>query len=195
MLTLENRPWLRSLALIVTIGATIFLLWRSDDRTLSSNDRADLRGTREPDGFVVNGSYTSYNESGQVEIQFTSPRIEQFEEGNLATVEAPKADIFGEQGDRSPWQIEAEKGSLLQDDGLLYLTGNVRVYQQLGERETTLTTESLTLDNDQGIVYTEAPVTITDKIGVTRSIGMKAWIDKRIVELKSQVEGTYETGK
>ncbi|WP_317848206.1 LPS export ABC transporter periplasmic protein LptC [Marinobacter sp. F4216] len=195
LLTLENRPWLRTLALIATIGATIFLLWRSDEPTMSSDDRADLRGTREPDGFVVNGSYTSYNESGELEIQFTSPRIEQFEEGNLATVEAPKANIFGEQGDTSPWQIEAENGSLLQNEGILYLTGNVRVFQQLGERDITLTTESLTLDNDLGIVYTDAPVTIADKTGVTRANGMQAWIDKRIVELKSQVEGRYETGK
>ncbi|QSP96590.1 LPS export ABC transporter periplasmic protein LptC [Marinobacter salinisoli] len=194
MLTLENRPWLRSLALIATVGATLFLLWRSDERPPSADDRAELRGNREPDGFVVNGSYTSYNEAGELEIQFTSPRIEQFEEGNLATVEAPKANIFSEQAG-SPWQIEAEDGSLLQNEGILYLTGNVRVFQQLGERETVLTTESLTLDNDLGIVYTEAPVTIADKIGVTRSKGMKAWIDERIVELKSQVEGRYETGK
>ena len=193
LLRLGDRPWLRTLALGGTIAATIFLMWRSNEPPVIQDDTAELRGKAEPDGFVINGSYTSYDEDGNLKIQFTSPRIEQFDEGNVATMESPRAILFG-QPETEPWIVEAENGSLLQNEGVLYLTDHVRVNRTIGEREATLTTTRLTLDNDQGIVYTEAPVTITDQIGVTRAKGMRALIDERILELKSQVEGRYETG-
>lgn len=194
LITLSDRPWLRTLALGGTLAATLFLLWRSDEPTQIANDAADLRGKAEPDGFVINGEYTSYDEDGNLKIQFTSPRIEQFEEGNVATMKQPRAKLFG-QPETPPWIVQSENGSLLQNEGVLYLTDHVRVIRTIGEREATMTTTSLTLDNDQGTVYTDAPVTITDELGVTRAKGMKAWIDDRTLELKSQVEGRYETGK
>ncbi len=194
LLTLSDRPRLRTLALVGTIAATLFLLWRSDEPTRVQDDAAQLRGKAEPDGFVINGQYTAYDENGDLKIQFTSPRIEQFEEGNVATMKAPRAKLFG-QPETEPWIVESENGSLLQNEGVLYLTDHVRVIRTFGERKATMTTTSLTLDNDQGTVYTDAPVTITDQIGVTRATGMKAWIDDRTLELKSQVEGRYETGQ
>ncbi len=194
LITLSERPFLRTLALGGTFAATVFLLWRSDEPPRTQDDAADLRGKTEPDGFVINGSYTSYDESGNVKIQFTSPRIEQFDDENLATMREPRARLFG-QPETEPWIVEAENGSLLQNEGVLYLTDHVKVIRTVGERESTMTTTNLTLDNDQGTVYTEAPVTITDEIGVTRAQGMRAWIDDRTLELKSQVEGRYETGK
>ncbi|WP_417513576.1 LPS export ABC transporter periplasmic protein LptC [Marinobacter sp.] len=193
LLALANRPRLRMLALAATAAATFFLLWQSDEQPITSySDARQLRGDAEPDGFVINGSYTSYDEAGNRKIVFTSPRIEQFEEGNLATMELPNAEVFSAT-DTEPWVLKAENGSLLRNEDLLYLTGNVRVVRTIGEREATLVTESLTLDNDQGKVYTDDFVEITDSVGTTRAKGMNAWINERILELNSQVEGRYET--
>ena len=192
-LTMANRPKLRMLALAATLTATVFLLWQSDEAPLNRDREAQqLRGEAEPDGFVVNGSYTSYDETGHRKIVFTSPRIEQFEDENLAIMESPNAELFSATGDE-PWLLEAENGRLLRNEDILNLSGNVRVLRTIGDREATLVTETLTLDNNQGIVYTDDPVEITDSLGITRATGMKAWIDKRILELNSQVEGRYET--
>jgi lipopolysaccharide export system protein LptC len=191
-LAMANKPRLRMLALAATIAAAVFLLWRSDEPPITSySDARQLRGDAEPDGFVINGSYTSYDETGHRKIVFTSPRIEQFEEGNLATMESPNAELFSAT-DAEPWILDADNGSLLRNEDLLYLTGNVRVVRTIGDRKATLNTESLTLDNNQGIVYTDDPVAITDSVGTTRAKGMKAWVDERILELNSQVEGRYE---
>jgi len=141
---------------------------------------------------VVDGTYTAYDENGNLEVRFTSPRIEQFEEGNTATMVSPTARIQGEPG-TEPWTISADNGRLRQNENLLYLTDNVRIIRPIGDREATLTTSKLSLDNDQNIIYTDAPVEITDRIGVTRATGMKAWINDRILELNSDVEGRYET--
>jgi len=194
-LAMANRPRLRMLALALTIAATMFLLWRGDEPPMSSySDARQLRGEAEPDGFVINGSYTSYDEAGHRKIVFTSPRIEQFEEGNLAIMESPSAELFSK-SEEGPWVLNAEKGSLQRDQDMLFLSGNVRVVRTIGDREATLNTESLTLDNRKGTVYTDDLVEITDSVGTTRAKGMKAWIDKRILELNSQVEGRYEIAK
>ncbi|WP_273204812.1 LPS export ABC transporter periplasmic protein LptC [Marinobacter subterrani] len=193
---LPDRPWLRTLALAGTLAVAMFLMWQSDEPPVTNQKAAELRGDAEPDGFVVNGEYTSFDESGNLKISFTSPRIEQFEEGNLATMVSPKAKLFGNEGNANaePWIIEAENGSLLQNENLLYLTGNVRILRSVGGRDTTLTTSTLTLDNDRSMAYTDAPVVIRDVTGITHAVGMKAWIDERVLELNSQVEGRYETG-
>ncbi|EMP55998.1 hypothetical protein MSNKSG1_09003 [Marinobacter santoriniensis NKSG1] len=194
LLQFSERPVIRTFALAVILAATALLLWRSGDQPVTDTTNAELRGPAEPDGFVVDGRYTEYDQDGNLDVRFSSPRIEQFEEGNLTTIEAPEAELFGDP-DTLPWKVKAEHGSLLQDSNLLYLTGNVKVNRQIGQRTATLETTKLTLDNDQNIIYTDAPVTITDNVGVTRSKGMKAWINDRILELNSQVEGRYETAR
>lgn len=194
-LALANRPRLRMLALAITLAVTVFLLWQGGEPPATSySDAEQLRGEAEPDGFVINGSYTSYDETGRLKIVFTSPRIEQFEDDNLATMESPSAELFSDTSD-GPWILNAENGSLRRSEDVLHLSGNVRVVRTIGDREATLATESLTLDNAEGIVFTDDPVTITDLTGITRAIGMKGWIDERILELNSQVKGRYETAK
>lgn len=189
---ITERPLVRTLAVIALVAVALFLLWRSDEPPAPDPDAAALRGPAEPDGFVVDGTYTAYDENGNLEVRFSSPRIEQFEEGNMATMVSPTARIRGEPG-TEPWTISADNGSLLQNENLLYLTDNVRIIRPIGDREATLTTSKLTLDNDQNIIYTDAPVEITDRIGVTRATGMRAWINDRVLELNSDVEGRYET--
>jgi lipopolysaccharide export system protein LptC len=194
LLTLESRPRLRTLALGCTILAALYLLWHSDEPQKTSGNTVELRGTDEPDGFIINGSYTGYDKTGQVKIHFNSPRIEQFENNNLAVIRQPHAELYGQPG-TLPWVVDADKGRLQQNDDLLYLNDNVRIVRDVDNRKATLTTTSLTLDNNAGTVYTDAPVEITDQTGVTRATGMKAWIDQRILELNSKVEGRYETGQ
>lgn len=183
------------LALVATLAGTVYLLWHSNEPPATSySDAKQLRGEAEPDSFVVNGSYTSYDETGHRKIVFTSPRIEQFEEDDLATMVSPSAKLYSKTDD-GPWDLDAQQGRLRQGDDMLHLSGNVRVVRNIGDRKATLVTESLTLDNNQGIVFTDDPVEITDQVGITRAKGMKAWIDERILELNSQVKGRYETVK
>ncbi|WP_372964292.1 LPS export ABC transporter periplasmic protein LptC [Marinobacter sp.] len=187
----KGKAWARMLALGITLAATMFLMWQSDEPPGARDDAADLRGPAEPDGFIVQADYRTWDAQGNLKIRMTSPRIEQFESSNTATMERPRAILQGE-GDPAPWIIEADEGSLLQGDELVNLKGNVVINRQLQGDETTLTTQELTLNNTERTVYTDRPVTISEPHGTTQATGMKAWIDDRILELNSQVEGHYE---
>jgi lipopolysaccharide export system protein LptC len=188
----RSKRRITALALAATFVATVFLLWQSDEPVGSRDATSELRGSTEPDGFVVRGQYRAWDEQGNLQIDLKSPRIEQFEETGTAHLDTPRARLFSE-GSPEPWLIEANEGSLQQNNENLELTGNVRLTRQSEGRKAVLETEALTLDNSQGTVYTDQPVTITEPFGVTRSTGMKAWINERILELNSRVEGQYET--
>ena len=189
----EQRPGWRTIALLTTFIATAALLWHSDNDVPMPTQDSELRGDREPDSFVVDALYTSYDEQGTVKIQFVSPRIEQFEAGGYAIMAEPQATIRGKPGSE-PWQLTAKHGKLLNNNSQLELEGDVRIVRQIGERSATLSTTRLTLDNRTNMAHTDAPVEIVDATGTTYATGMKAWFNERILELDSQVEGRYETG-
>ena len=168
------------------------LLWQSEESREPSN-ALELRGPTEPDGFVVNGHYRSFDQNGQLEAVIYSPRIEQFEARNLATMLLPDATLH-DPDSATTWMLTADQGELLQNEDIIELTGNVLVRRPAVNGDmATLEAEHLTLDNKQRTVYTDTPVVLTEPHGVTRATGMKAWIDDRVLELQSQVKGHYDT--
>lgn len=191
MLSRLNLLRLRYLGIAVLSAVLIALLWQSDEKR-DLDPAAQLRGPQEPDSFVVNGEYRSFAETGKVSTIVSSPRVEQFDNQELAHMEAPRARLI-DVNTGTPWTARANEGRYQLDKDVIELSGDVVITRILpsGE-EGQLETERLTLDNNERIVHTDAPVVLTDPRGVTRATGMQAWIDKRIVELKSQVEGQYE---
>ncbi|MDI9244931.1 LPS export ABC transporter periplasmic protein LptC [Marinobacter sp. CHS3-4] len=191
---LTRNPRLRNLALAITVIALVAVLWQSDE-TAEPSDAAALRGEAEPDAFVVGGQFLSFDETGHLTNRIESQRVEQFESDQLTRMQSPRATLFGKAGEAS-WKAEADQGQLKQAQELMELSGNVRIIRLADDSAPlSLSTEALTLNNSDRTIYTDKPVTIEDPLGVTRSTGMKAWIDDRILELNAEVEGRYEIGK
>ena len=188
---LQHRV-VRLLALGLTLIALASLIWRSDEARDPVN-RVDLRGPDEPDGFVINGTFQAYNEQGQLVTRISSPRVEQFDRDNSAVMTTPEATLYDARSNL-PWRIRANEGRYYQDNDMIHLSGEVAVVRLLADdRRTTLETESLVVDNQARIIRTDDPIVLTDARGVTRATGMEAWVDERIVELRSRVEGVYGT--
>lgn len=188
-----NRPLARGLALAILAGVLGALLWQSDEGRDPTSSAADLRGPSEPDGFIVTGRFLSFNEQGERTSVINSPRVEQFEQQQLATMISPNATLY-DKDSGAPWHITARDGEFLEDEDLINLEGNVVVTRPVaGSGDATLESEQLTLDNARREVYTDQPVVLTDANGVTNAVGMRGWVDERAMELNSQVEGRYET--
>jgi len=167
-------------------------MWQDDEGASRPDDAGQLRGSAEPDSFVIGGRYRAWDERGNLKLTLSSDRIDQFEDTAEATMEAPRARVYSDD-DPAPWIISADTGRLRLNNNQLFLSGDVRVTRQPASGGLTLETSELTLDNEQATVFTDQPVTITEAFGVTRATGMKAWADERILELNSRVEGHYET--
>lgn len=191
MSQLFNRPWIRTLALGATFILLIAQLWRSD-QSRNETENTNTAGKDEPDGFVKDSRFLSFDKNGARIAMIDSPLIEQFEPEGLATMTSPSATLYdGASG--QPWHLTADTGRFHQATDRLDLSGHVRVVRPLGENQSaTLTTDQLTLDNDHRTVFTDQPVLITEAHGTTAAVGMKAWIDDRILELNSRVKGHYE---
>lgn len=180
-------------ALIGVLGAFfILILWQNEESPVGASV-TDLRGPREPDGFIVNAVYRSYDAGGNLSSRIETERAEQFEGEAYALMEQPVATIF-EQKTGLPWLISADDGRYDLGTEQLLLMGNVEVLRENpGLAPSRMLTERLTLDNQERIVHTEAPVTLLDFRGTTDAVGMRGWIDERAIEFESQVEGEYVT--
>jgi len=187
---LKDRSVFRYGGIALVLAALLFVLMETDRPVRSHADEA-LRGDRQPDGFITQGTYRSYDEQGNLATRIHSPRAEQFNDDGLILMDSPSGVIF-EQQSRLPWVITANVGHYLLDDDALKLSGEVEI-ERKAEDDTTarLLTEQLTLDNRQRIVHTDAAVTLLDARGETRAIGMKGQIDDRILEFDTQVRGVY----
>lgn len=188
------RPRVRNTLLAALVAVLLTLMWQSDQPDPAAPGVSGT-GSQGPDGFVEQGRYLSFDEQGRKVIEVTSPRIEQFEQQQMATLESPRAWLAQNREDQ-PWHLVADHGNLEQDSMILTLTGNVTISTRDNQgREATLSTSRLELDNERRLVTTDQPVTIRAPAGTTRATGMKAWIDDRILELQSDVEGIYEPAR
>lgn len=192
--TFLARPRIRNTLLALLVSALLTLMWQSDQPE-PAGPGTSRDGSQGPDGFVEQGRYLSFNEQGRKVIEVTSRRIEQFEQRQLATMESPEA-WLNHNSEDTPWHLVADHGKLEQDGMILTLTDHVVISTTDGRgRQATLSTSRLQLDNKQRTATTDQPVTIRDPAGVTRATGMKAWVDDRILELQSDVEGIYEPAR
>ncbi len=189
---LRDRSLLHWGALGLMAVVAALLLFRSD-QTVSPTDAEALRGPDEPDGFIINGVYRSFDDSGYLSTQLQSQRAEQFDNERLVVMQSPSGVIF-ERESRLPWNIQAREGRYSMDEEILELNNDVIVERLRSEgQRSTLETSHLILDNQERIVHTEAPVTLRDELGTTDAVGMRGWLDDRVLEFKQNVRGEFHT--
>ena len=151
-----------------------------------------MRGETEPDTFINQGVFRSFDEQGRPKLVATSPRTEQFDERQEAVLEAPDATLYDHEADLR-WLVVANEGLYHLTTEVMELEGNVEVTRNVKGGDAVLLTEYLLIDNPAGRATTEYPVTLKSPDSITHARGMTAWFDERVLELESSVEGIYET--
>lgn len=188
--SLSKKPALTYSLIGLLTALLLYIVWQ-DEEGGSPTDSAELRGPREPDGFIVNGVYRAYGSDGALSSRIETVRGEQFEGDQYAQLAQPRGAVF-EKETGLPWLISASDGRYDLESEQLLLVGAVEIVRDNpGLAPSRLLSERLTLDNRQRIVHTEAPVTLLDFRGTTDAVGMRAWVDQRVIEFESQVEGHY----
>lgn len=144
------------------------------------------------DMFMVNVIYTKMDENGRPKNQFFSPKVIHYPYHNSSKFVSPHF-IIASKPTEKPWDITAKHG--LSEGGLktVQLWDDVKVHQTAGanNQENTMTTTQLTIYPKRHYAETNQAVTITQPGSVIKGIGLKATLDKGIVELLSHPHGIY----
>lgn len=186
------RPRVRNPGLVIAAVALGYLMWQSDDPRSADTDAIALRGETEPDTFVNQGTFRSFDRSGQPEIVLTSPRTEQFDDRKEAFLETPDGILYDHESNLR-WLINANTGLYDMSAEIMDLEGDVEVVRRVEGSDAVLLTEYLRIDNASRTATTDQPVTLRSPGNITHARGMTGWLDDRVLELESSVEGIYET--
>ncbi|PAU78711.1 LPS export ABC transporter periplasmic protein LptC [Halovibrio salipaludis] len=188
--------WLRdrSIALWGIVGVVLLglaLLVLQEDDPIRDTTATDLRGPQKPDGFVVNATFRAFDSEGRLKSRIRTRRAEQFQDENRVTMERPRAMLMARDGG-APWFVRSRTGLYRPDVAKLMLEKDVRARHSSTERgDVLILSERMTLDNNERIVQTDAPVTLIDRSSVTNAVGMTGWIDERAVRLENDVRSRY----
>lgn len=156
----------------------------------------------EPDYYTVNSEFLEYDINGNLSQSLKSDRLLHYPDSEETVLDKPQITTF--EPDGSPqWQAVADTGLVEGDGSHFQLNQNVIVWQMAKneaiedtttpEVQLRLTTEQLKIDLDNDQVSTDQPVLISTSEGDTRSVGLFADMKTNKIELKSQVQGLYQS--
>ncbi|WLQ14589.1 LPS export ABC transporter periplasmic protein LptC [Hahella aquimaris] len=148
----------------------------------------------EPDAFVINAVYTTYNKEGALTSRLQSQLAKHYPDTDTGVLTRPNLEIF-QQGEKS-WHVESLEGELLIKQDTLKLRGDVEVNGASNDGAPILMqTQALDYNNKSRFISTDQPVKITSNINQLTAVGMEADIDKKLIVLLSQVTGVYAQPK
>lgn len=186
------RPEIRRPGVIIAALVLGYLIWQSDDPRSMDSKAVALRGESEPDTFVNEGVFRSFDSHGRLKVVLSSPRTEQFDDRNEAILATPDGTLFDYEANLR-WLMSARTGRYDMAAELMDLEGDVEVIRRVEGGDAVLRTEHLRIDNATRTATTDLPVTITSPGNTTHARGLTGWFDDRVLELENDVEGIYET--
>lgn len=145
-----------------------------------------------PDAFMVNAAYVSFDVTGKVHNQITMTKMTHLPANDMSEFTKPKIVIYDK--DDQPWNIIADNGESQAGIEEVHLSNNVKVHQDAGKnnREITITTSHLTIFPQERIAITDQPITIIQPGEVINSVGLHADLKKSEVELLSKAHIDYQ---
>lgn len=211
--------WVRRLVyLIGFIVVAIFSLWLIVQVNEDGIDRV-AANANSPDLYVDGLVFTQMGDNGQLASRLYAKKAKHYTT-DITLLKAPYAILYGNdshatdltktlsvggsqsatsskrqlKSQQPPWMIKANHGRLTKSGTVLYLWGNVRIWQAKGQQNlsTVFTTPSLTYYPKTRLAQTKQPVSIDRGDGSKISaVGMKANLNTGQITFLSQTRGRY----
>lgn len=147
-----------------------------------------------PDYFMENFSITSMNAEGNPDYILHASKMNHFADDDSSELIQPLIEFRQNQGD---WTVSAQRAVYLRQQSLIHLYDKVQI-RRLGSGKS----EPLSIDTDYLKIDTENQVAETDILAHIKTTelaldtkGMVFDNRKGILELLSEVRGTYETNR
>ena len=139
--------------IILGIGA-VAVGWVYESRIRTRVETAELVIPDNIDYFLTDLKYRAMNESGNLDYEFSSRRLEHYPRNDVSFIETPSLQIYR---DSDRWQVTAKRGEFQHRDNLLRLRDQV-VMQKSGPDPIEMLTESIRFEPDRNLVSSEARV-------------------------------------
>lgn len=177
--------------LIVTIfGVSVYYANQLEQKTSLIN--ADT--TRKPNAFAEGTELKEFNEKGELQLFIKTERSYYYEKENLIETERPLIDYINEAGEQ--FTLNAQDGQYQTDTGLLTLQDKVLMSRRDQTSDLiTFETEDLRIDTVNDFISTPGEVKITQNHNTLTSLGLRASLNDRKIELPHRVRGTYDVAK
>ena len=146
---------------------------------------------RKPNAFAENAELREFNEQGELQLTIKTQISYYYKEENLIETDQPSIDFINETGEQ--FILNAKTGQYNTDNGLLSLQEQVFMSRQDGQSDLiTFETEDLQIDTLNDFISTPGEVKITQNDNILTSLGVKASLNGRKIELSQRVRGTYD---
>lgn len=151
-----------------------------------------VEGAQTPDYFVENFTTITMDERGFPRRRLSAARMAHFPDSDTHELSAPQMVLFQEAA--TPWHVRSERAWVSPGGDEMRLLGKVHIWRDdaSGERLVDIHTEDLRVLPDAEFGETDKRAVITTQRSESRGLGMRAWLDERRLELRSQVHTVYE---
>lgn len=183
---LRARVFNSVIGLVTAILILVFLVDYSDNTSLPEFIPEQAIATHSQ-YFLINTRSTEYDEQGLLSFTLFSKEIEHNPADDSADMKDPEFELF-DAGQRQ-WTVTAQLGTISADGTTLDLQQRVTVTSE--DRSTIMKTPQLTIYPDKKLAKTDKPVTLQNPYGFTRSVGLRADMNRKRVELLEDVRGQY----
>ncbi|MDD9962349.1 MAG: LPS export ABC transporter periplasmic protein LptC [Gammaproteobacteria bacterium] len=150
----------------------------------------------EPDIYMESAVINQFQDDGTLQYRLAAQQVRTFDADRHTLLIGPDFSLYSPTA--PPWRVSARRGDLhgLRDgaDGVLVLSGEVVLHQTDPERGfTTVRTAELRVHPDPRYAETERDVMIETEAGRTFAQGLKADLERRILNLQADADGPVHT--
>lgn len=143
---------------------------------------------KQPEFFLTNASNTHYDQRGRLDLILTAEEINHIPANDSVNIKEPELVMYRD--GLHTWTITAQSGTVFQSGQRVEL--EQRVLATSSDQESIVKTPQLTVFPDKKLVKTNKPVTLLNPNGFTRSIGLKADLKTKKIDLLEHVRGQYQ---
>ena len=153
----------------------------------------------EPDIYMESAVISQFQDDGTLQYRLAAQQVRSFDADGHTQLVGPDFSLYSPTA--PPWRVSARRGDLygLRDgtdgrDEVLVLSGDVVLHQTDPERGfTTVRTAELTVHPQPRYAETERDVMIETEAGRTFAQGLKADLERRILNLQADADGPVHT--
>ena len=140
------------------------------------------------DTVITNLTVYQFDETGELTHHLFTPKMQHTPQNNRHALQSPR--IVIKQPNEPDWKIESNHADAIHGGKKITFLGNVIVHQD--EKGNTLNTEELTYYTSKKLATSSLPVRFKQPGSTVHSTGMRAYLDRKYIQLLSQSHATFE---